>query len=250
MWGTQEDIYESAIGPFTNSVALFISSVVLTTAQNSRAQSQQVAVIFHLFICFHTFAFHAALARRLDRTIDEKTAPPALPISREEEGHRSNGSTSTASRGTWGRSKQIAESKVTTPSSKIDFQQYWSQIIQTLLFIFLIFSTANTSSLPACDNLSFVIMNGHLPVSPWSITLFAVFPLVPSVLLRIFVGGRIHSSTLGHFTLWAFWWLSLGIFISIIEEMVHEIVKRDGKTEWGLGQVCFLDVFRWQHRLI
>ena len=242
MWGTKEDTYESAIGTFTNSVALFISSVVLTTAQNSRAQSQHIAVIFHLFICFHTVAFHAALARKILR----KTSP--LPFSYEQVGHRSNSST-------WRGSTQIDEpDSEPIVMSKNGFQRNWSPIMQTLLFIFLIFSTANTSSLPACDSLSFVIMNRHLPVSPWSITLFAVFPLVPSVLLRIFVGGRIHSSTLGHFTLYAIWWFSLGIFISIIEEMVHEhsvTVERDGNTEWGLGQVCFLDVFsRWQHQLI
>jgi len=93
-------------------------------------------------------------------------------------------------------------------------------------------------------------MHRRLPVSPWSITLFAVFPLVPSVLLHIFVGGRrIHSSTLGRFSLWAFWWLFLGIFISIIEEMVHdEAVKKDGKTEWGLGQISPLVMLGLQLR--
>ena len=97
-------------------------------------------------------------------------------------------------------------------------------------------------------------MHRNLPVSPWTITLFAVFPLVPSVLLHIFVGGQIQKSTLGRFILWVIWWLSLGIFISIIEEMVHEhsvAVEGGDGTEWGLGQVCFLDVFsRWQHQLI
>ena len=247
MWGTQEDIYESAIGPFTNSVALFISSVILTTVQNSRAQSQQVAVIFHLFICFHTFAFHAALARQIAR----KIVRSPLPFSYEQEGPRSNRFTS------WicGGSTQIDEpDSEPTVTNKIGFQLNWSLIMQTLLFIFLIFSTANTSSLPPCDTLSFVIMHRNLPVSPWTITLFAVFPLVPSVLLHIFVGRRIHSSTLGRFILWAIWWISLGIFISIIEEMVHEhsvaLEGGDG-TEWGLGQVCFLDVFsRWRHQLI
>ena len=244
MWGTQEDIYESAIGPFTNSVALFITSVILTTVQNGRAQSQHVAVIFHLFICFHTVAFHAALARQLARKIVRNTSRPSF----FHEGYRSNRFTSSGSTQT---DESDSEPNVT---NKIGLQLNWSLIMQTLLFIFLIFSTANTSSLPPCDTLSFVIMHRNLPVSPWTITLFAVFPLVPSVLLHIFVGRRIHSSTLGRFILWAIWWISLGIFISIIEEMVHKhsvAVEGGDGTEWSLGQVCFLDVFsRWRHQLI